>query len=339
MIIKLTHALLALATLVGSQAHAAPLKVFILAGQSNMVGHGKAEEGRNPKFDPNRPQTKENPLEIPGGLGSLRALVNENPAQFGSRGTTPLVDAEGRWLVRDDVKIYAFCNGKTKKGGLGLGFAEPGPLTWFGPEFGFGHAVGNALDDEVLLIKVSTGGTSLAENWRPPSAVAKRGGKVGPQYEHMIKTVHEVLRNLDQEFPECAGRKYEIVGFGWHQGWQDGGDSKMAAEYENNLADFIRDVRREFNADLGFVIANSGFFGDKQSGLRAEVRQAQDAMADGAKHPQFQGNVTVVDTRPLWRDATVSPSNFGYHWNHNGYTHYELGARMGEAMLKLMTKP
>jgi hypothetical protein len=38
----------------------------------------------------------------------------------------------------------------------------------------------------------------------------------------------------------------------------------------------------------------------------------------------------------MWRDASVSPSNFGYHWNHNGFTHYEIGAGMGEAMLKLM---
>lgn len=36
------------------------------------------------------------------------------------------------------------------------------------------------------------------------------------------------------------------------------------------------------------------------------------------------------------RDETVSPSNFGHHWNHNGYTHCEMGAAMGEAILKLL---
>lgn len=330
--------ILFVALALNTQSHAADkkLKVFILAGQSNMVGHGKAEEGRNPKFDPKAPKGKDNPQEIPGGLGCLRAMVAESPSKFGPKGTTPLVGEDGKWLVRTDVKIYAYCNEKTRKGGLGLGYAEPGALTWFGPEFGFGHVVGNALKDDVLLLKISTGGTSLAKNWRSPGAVAKRGGEVGPQYAHMVKTVKDVMANLGTEFPEFAGHKAEIVGFGWHQGWQDGCDDKMAAEYEANMADFIEDTRKEFGAGMAFVIANSGFGGEKQTGARLLVRQSQDAMVDATKHPEFKGNVAVVDTRPMWRDGSVSPSDFGYHWNHNGYTHYEIGAGMGDAMLKLL---
>lgn len=333
---KFIHTLSALSAFFCASAHAAPLKVFILAGQSNMVGHGKAEDGGNPAFDPNRPQGKDNLREVPGGLGSLRAMVKESPAKFGPKGTTPLVDENGQWLMRKDVKVHAYCDGKTKKGDLTLGYAAPGATTWFGPEFGFGHVVGNGLTDDVLIIKVSTGGTSLAKDWRPPGAVAKRGGEVGARYTHMVTTVKEVLANLGTEFPEFASRKAEVIGFGWHQGWQDGGDAKMTAEYEANMADFIQDVRKEFNPVLKFVIADSGFFGDKQNGTRAEVRQAQDNIADAKRHPEFQGNAAVVDTRPMWRDESVSPSNFGYHWNHNGYTHYEMGAAMGEAMLKLM---
>ena len=314
-----------------------PLKVFILAGQSNMVGHGKTEEGGNPRFDPKGPKGKENPREIPGGLGCLRSMVNENAVKYGPKGRTPLVGEDGKWLVRNDVKIYAFCDGKTKKGDLGIGFAAPGAL-WIGPEFGFGHAVGNAFSEEVLIIKVATGGTSLAGDWRPPSAVKERGGAVGPRYLHMVKTVKDVLGNLDKEFPEFAGRKGEIAGFGWHQGWNDGCDAKMAAEYEVNMAAFIRDVRKEFNPNMRFVIANSGFSGDKQKedSSLAKVRHAQDAMADAKKYPGFAGNVAVVETRPLWRDENVSPSNFGYHWNHNGITHYLMGEGMGEAMVKLL---
>jgi hypothetical protein len=111
----------------------------------------------------------------------------------------------------------------------------------------------------------------------------------------------------------------------------------MADEYEANMADFIHDVRREFGSNMAFVIANSGFSGDKKKEpTRIEVHQAQDAMANAGKHPRFKGNVAVVDTRPMWRDETVSPSNFGYHWNHNGYTHYEMCAGMGMAILKLL---
>lgn len=321
---------------IAAKAADKPVKVFILAGQSNMVGHGKTEEGANPNSDPKGSKGNDNPREIPAGLGSLRAMVNDHPEKFGPHGKTPLVGDDGKWLVRKDVKIYAYCDGNTKKGNLSVGFAAPGASTWIGPEFGFGHAVGNAFSEDVLIIKVSTGGTSLAKNWRSPGAVAKRGGEVGTQYAHMVKTVKEVLADIGKEFPEFAGRKYEIAGFGWHQGWNDGCDKTMAAEYEVNMTDFIQDVRKEFNPKLAFVIANSGFGGNDQNGPRLEVREAQDAMANAEKYPQFKGNVAVVNTRPMWRDEKVSPSNFGYHWNHNGITHYLIGEGMGEAMVKLL---
>lgn len=50
------------------------LKVFILAGQSNMVGYGSVENGR----DPNNLTG----ASIPGGLGSLRHMLNANPNKY-----------------------------------------------------------------------------------------------------------------------------------------------------------------------------------------------------------------------------------------------------------------
>jgi len=52
---------------------------------------------------------------------------------------------------------------------------------------------------------------------------------------------------------------------------------------------------------------------------------------------EFTGTVFTVDTRPFWRDSTVSPSNFGYHWNHNGETHFLIGDAMGEGMETMLT--
>ena len=310
-----------------------PIEVFILCGQSNMVGHGKVEMGRNPHYNPKDPKSQK---YIRGGLGSLRAMVNDNPKKFGPNGTTPLVDANGKWLVRKDVKIYAYRDGHTSKGGLTVGFGAPGSR-WIGPEYGFGQVVGNALKADVLLIKVSTGGTSLAKDWRPPSAVAQRGGKVGPCYTRMAKTVTKVLANLGKYFPSYAGRKVVIAGFGWHQGWNDAVNSQYSDEYQKNLVDLIDDVRAQFHKPkLPFVIATTSMYKPRPS--RTKVEQAQFAVANPQKYPQFKGNVFTVDTRPFWRSPSVSPSNFGYHWNHNGITHYDIGAAMGKAMLKLMKK-
>ena len=69
---------------------------------------------------------------------------------------------------------------------------------------------------------------------------------------------------------------------------------------------------------------------------RNPVELAQMAVADPQKYPQFKGNVITVDARPFRRDEKISPSNFGYHWSHNGPTHYDIGHAMGEAMVKLL---
>ena len=96
-----------------------------------------------------------------------------------------------------------------------------------GPELAFGWVVGDYLDDQVLLIKFGPGGTSLAGPWRPPSSGdtrdnRPRGPGVGDQYDGMIAGVKKQLENLKADFPDYDGRGYEIVGFGWHQGWNDG---------------------------------------------------------------------------------------------------------------------
>ena len=38
-----------------------------------------------------------------------------------------------------------------------------------GPEFQFGHALGQVLDEQVLLIKTAWGGRCLATDFRPPA--------------------------------------------------------------------------------------------------------------------------------------------------------------------------
>ena len=75
---------------------------------------------------------------------------------------------------------------------------------------------------------------------------------------------------------------------------------------------------------------------EKTKGRFAIVCDAQMAVGDASKHPAFKGTVTSVDTRPFKRTKEQSPSGFGYHWNHNGETHYLVGKSMGDAMVKLL---
>ena len=144
--------------------------------------------------------------------------------------------------------------------------------------------------------------------------------------------------NLGTEFPEWAGQGYQIAGFGWHQGWNDGGTEFTATNYEASLTDFIHDIRAEFGKPLLPVsIANTGIGGASTSGNRLILLEGQLAVADPILHPEFDGNVFSADTRDFWREANVSPKeNQGFHWNQNGETLYLIGEAMGEGMKTLL---
>jgi hypothetical protein len=282
--------------------------VFVLAGQSNMEGHGfvAAEPKRNE------------------GKGSLE-YVSKQPATADK--FKHLRTKDGKWAVRDDVWIHYL----DRKGKLTAGFGVKDDR--IGPELGFGWVVGDVFEEPVLLIKLAWGGKSLAKDFRPPSA----GGEVGPYYKEVIDRTKAVLKDLDKEFPDLKGRGYELAGFGWHQGWNDRVNQAFNDEYEKNLAHFIRDVRKDLGAPkLPFVIAETGMTGPDEKHPRAlSLMKAQAAVAEYA---EFKGNVAFVKTQNFWRAEGDSPTKQGYHWNSNAEAYYLIGEAMGRAMLKLCAK-
>lgn len=290
----------------GTASAGDPVKVFILAGQSNMEGHGKVDA---------EPEAND-------GKGTLEWLVKNSE-------TAPkykhLVDVDGKWIARDDVQIWYL----GRKGNLRPGFgAREGTI---GPELGFGHVVGDAFTQPVLLIKLAWGGKSLAEDFRPPSS----GGQVGPYYQDLLKLTRKVLADAKAHFPQYAGRELELAGFGWHQGWNDRINQAFNDEYEQNLANFIRDVREDLGTpNLPFVIAETGMSGHAEKHPRALSLMA--AQAAVAKYEEFQDNVAFVGTKDFFRPQQASPSGQAYHWNSNAETHYLIGEGMGKAMVKLL---
>ena len=296
------------ATAATAEGKKGPLKVFVLAGQSNMEGQGKI--AADPKSN--------------GGKGSLQYLVKDpaTAARF-----QHLVDQDGKWAVRDDVWIWYL----DRKGNLTVGYGAREDR--IGPELGFGIVMGDCLDNQVLLIKVAWGGKSLAQDFRPPSS----GGEVGPSYKELIRNVKDALTNLATLFPGYDSRGYELAGFGWHQGWNDRVNQAFNDAYEKNLANFIRDVRKDLGVPkLPFVIAETGMSGHEERHPRAlSLMRAQAAVA---KYDEFQGNVAFVGTKDFYRPPEESPSSQSYHWNSNAETYYLIGAAMGEAMKKLCRK-
>ena len=242
-----------------AQDVAKPVRVFILAGQSNMEGAGliKADPKRN------------------GGQGSLEFLVKDAAT---AKRFAPLVDSAGQWRTRDDVWISYL----DRKGPLTVGFGARKDET-IGPELGFGWVMGDALDEPVLLIKCAWGGKSLAIDFRPPSAgklpyslgekgdaaIAADPAVLGKFYRETLTLTKAALADIKNLVPGSDGR-YSLAGFGWHQGWNDRVNDKFNAEYQSNMVHFIHDIRKELGVPaLPFVIAETGMGGPEETHPRA----------------------------------------------------------------------
>ena len=289
-----TSLLLCLAAFAAT-AHAKPLKVFILAGQSNMEGHA---------------QTKTFPA----------VAKDPKTADIYKK----MVDGEGKPVVCDDVYIaysYGDFSGNPvgkRSGKLTAGFGSQHHIGTgkIGPEFTFGIYMGELLGEPVLLIKNAWGGKSLMVDFRPPSggelADEKNKDKAGVYYKLVIEHVKEVLADPKKAYPDYDPKEgYELAGFVWFQGFNDlvgnypstdPSTGKKAikdySEYSRLLSCFIRDVRKDLNAPkLPFVIGVLGVGGDtKGDGTEA----FRNAMAAPAETDEFKGSVVNVFTHKYW---------------------------------------
>jgi autotransporter-associated beta strand protein len=313
------------------------LKIFILAGQSNMQGKASAEIGRDPNNFAN--------TNLAGGLGSLRNMVNRDPNKYSylTDPANPIANGQPGWITRPDVGVTYWSDfgaGENRRGNLDANFGDTGGQGKIGPEYSFGLVVGSQLGDNVLIIKYAFGGRSLAVDFRPPGAVAARGGVVGPYYTGLLARVNQVLGNLSTYYPAYTGttaNDYEIAGFGWHQGFNDRISPAFTAEYEANMTNLIQDLRSPQGLgvpNLPVVIGDTGM-GNAPTGVGSLIA-AQGNVADPAKHPEFAGTVKTVQTKQFDYGTTQGASSEGYHWNWNAQSYFNIGESMGFAMMSLL---
>jgi len=293
------------------------LKIFILSGQSNMVGFG----------------------QLAGSPGTMETYLKSNPKDYGH-----LVDNNGKHVIRYDVWIVNLSY-KEQKGWLTTGYgADAGQI---GPEYAFGFVVGDYFEDQVLLIKSAWGGRSLHRNFLSQSSkkypTPKADGDTGFQYSEVLRHVKEITGNLKKYYPSYSGKGYEIIGFGWHQGWNDRINQNAVDVYEKNMENFIKDIRKDLALEkLPFVIANTGMGGwDIVGSYKKKVEKlmaAQLALGDPEKYPEFKDNVSGVETRDFQRTREESPSGQSYHWYRNWETLYLIGKGMGDSMVDLVSR-
>jgi alpha-galactosidase len=334
--IKMKHiATLLITTLfAAANAEASPLKVFILAGQSNMEGHAEVRT-----FD----YIGKDPLTAP----ILREMRNPD-------GTPRVCDKV--WMSYLTGPYDGSANGEGL-GKLTAGFGARGDQPTkdggkIGPEFTFGIYMEKELKEPILIIKTAWGGRSLNTEFRPPSAGQyklpkeiqelwdkhpqgahgipkaedrkkwqdEKDAASGVFYRMMIEHVKKVLadpKRVCPEYDEKAG--YEVAGFVWLQGFNDlvdgttypGPDQPGKYDvYSDLLAKFIRDVRKDLSVPkMPFVIGVLGVDGESKN---VNFRKA---MAAPAAMPEFKGNVVAVETAPFWDDtiAAAQPKQGEYN--------------------------
>jgi hypothetical protein len=314
---------------------AKPVKVFILAGQSNMEGHAKV------------------------------ALLEYQTTQPATADMFKHLQKDGKWVDRDDVWIKFL----DRHGKLTVGYGAPKCI---GPELEFGNVVGDHYAEQVLLIKPAWGGRSLYRDFRSPSAglppaevldrmLADAQKKkpaatmddikatFGATYREMLKEVADTLKDLKTLFPDYQGQGYEIAGFAWFHGWNDMINATATAEYAVNMAHFIRDVRKDLKVpNLPFVIGQMGVDGESPN---EGIRKFKDAQAAAAALPEFKGNVALVKTDVFWDKEAAAVfkkgwrenmaewnkvgSDWGFHYLGSAKTLCKIGKAMGEAMIAL----
>lgn len=309
----------AMLLLAPSAGEAQALRVFVLAGQSNMQGHAHVRTFEHIGMDP-----------------ETKPLLDE------------MQNADGTPKVLERVWISSIgCADSEQTGRLttGFGASQNGPK--IGPEYTFGITMEKSLDGPILLIKTSWGGKSLNTDFRSPSAgpylfnetqlatfqkqskdiaaiKAEKEKATGVYYRLMVEHVKSVLADIQRVVPTYdTAQGYELAGFVWFQGWNDMVDSGTYPNrdkpggydaYSLAMAHFIRDVRKDLNApELPFIIGVLGVggpvaeYGPDQQRYAAIHQNFRDAMAAPAALPEFKGNVATVRTEKYWdRELTAA---------------------------------
>jgi hypothetical protein len=290
-----------------------PVQVFIMMGQSNMLGFGNT--------------------------GQLKGVAAEKYPY--------VVDDGGNWIARKDVRNTFFCMAAlryndwlTAENGNGSGK--------FGPELGIGYYLGHVIDAPVLLLKSCVGNRALGWDLLPPSAVgtgkngqsyqgdsqssnrqvseavkaANGGWYAGLQYDQDVGAAQTALKDLATYYPGAT--KFEVAGFFWWQGEADPAKGNVET-YDKNLAFLFNDLKKDFNApNAKFVCATLG-----EDDKNAPLAQKMFAFAE---NPEFKDKAAVFFSKP------VSKGSGNGHYGGDAETYMSVGEGMGKAMAELLAK-
>ena len=273
--IALTFALLDNTVVAGGEQ----LKIFILAGQSNTVGHARAhtiatlyasDSPRDKRLlnmvidndDLNR-STLEAQLEharkldeVSGGISNSKVkALKDGPEKLAIEKQVAAMKAKHQaykdlvsasCVVSDRVYINSIADRNKKAGKLAIGYgADPSKI---GPEYGFGLSMAEKIDGPILLIKTSWGGKSLNYNFRPPSS------------DEYVLSEKEQASDKVEEIRANAGLNY-----------------RMMNEAIQQVLDNLKDNHPAYDEEAGYKIAGFVWFQGFNDQFSPEFRDSYEA--------------------------------------------------------------
>mmetsp|Transcript_13289 Transcript_13289/g.28854 ORF Transcript_13289/g.28854 Transcript_13289/m.28854 type:complete len:380 (-) Transcript_13289:30-1169(-) len=325
----LTRFVASMMQLVHQQGKDPPVKVYILLGQSNMLGMGRVVGDKD---------------------GTLEYAVH-------TKHLYPyLVDDDGNWATSQRVR-----NVRVMGSGDGMKVYHNEFLSvrgdTIGPEIGIGHCLEEAVDGKIMLLKSCIGNRSLGWDLLPPGSKRFEWGDkmyagyrdspacwpsnepkpdpiswyAGKQYDDDVANCKSVLKELDKYYPGAS--EYEVAGFFWWQGDKDRYDEAYATMYRRNLVALIKQLRVEFDApDAKLVLATLGQTSMATAKGNEELILNAMLAVDGnsGEYPDFLGNVATCYSHPLSKGGSSNG-----HYNGNAETYMNIGEAMGRAMVEI----
>ena len=301
--------LMVAATSVASPTPSKP-KLFLFAGQSNMVGIGDWSSLTAAEI-----ASVSNAWVFTADPGHAPPLASPTYFQY--------------WLPPQGVFGNFAQWTYAGKSWCGMNPVQYNTLNNFGPELTAVRDLSSGLGEQVYFAKYALGGTGLDASfgtlygtWNPAAADPGSPAEYTQSlYHSMVSWSNKALAAARQIHPDT-----ELAGFFWLQGESDAAASGTANRYATNLTNFVQHLRTDLgSANLPLVI---GRITNKSSTMPAAntVRSAQASVVNATT------NAVLVDTDGLPMDPT-----YQLHYLDAGLK--TVGERFAAAWLNLNRPP
>ncbi len=261
--------------------------LIIVAGQSNAVGADTFV-----KDLPADPADKE--IAFWWRCGDPPPDAHDS---IGTGWTTLQAQSKGNPLAKNGGVPRQYGNFKNPEGG-------------FGPEMGFARTLYAAEKKPLAIIKVAFNGTGMAKDWDH-----KNPGVGGACYRALIEETKKAIGKATEK-----GMTLRIRAMVWVQGESDA-NAKDAPDYEKNLGEMIKTLRREWKAtDMIVLVGVNTNFGGGKNPFMPKIIEQQKSLA------MHLPRCAYVDTSGL---TYANAAHF------DSKSVLTVGTRFAEALLKI----